>query len=96
MTDLWIKDIPEDLAAALQQQAARNGRSLAGELIAILQQGVGSGAVVSDRGISAFFVTRRGTRTVEDFVAESRIRYPEPVRDQPLGVDIIRADRDSR
>jgi hypothetical protein len=38
----------------------------------------------------------RGMKTIEQLAAEHRALYPEPFRDLPLAVDIIRADRDSR
>ena len=41
-------------------------------------------------------IVRTGWKTVEQVVAEMNAKYPEPVTDVPLGVDIIRADRDSR
>ncbi|MFA7267804.1 MAG: Arc family DNA-binding protein [Sterolibacterium sp.] len=38
MPSLSIKDVPETLAEALRQRAARNHRSLQGELMAILEK----------------------------------------------------------
>ena len=38
MPNLSIKDVPEALAEALRQRAARNHRSLQGELMAIVEQ----------------------------------------------------------
>jgi plasmid stability protein len=37
MPNLSIKDVPEDLAESLRQRAARNHRSLQGELMAIIE-----------------------------------------------------------
>lgn len=37
MPNLSIKDVPEDLAEALRRRAARNHRSLQGELMAMLE-----------------------------------------------------------
>jgi len=96
MPNLSIKDVPEEVAEALRQRAARNHRSLQGELMMIIQQAVQSLGAEGQAPNSASPGWRRGTRTIEDLAAESRRRYPEPVRDLPLGVDIIRADRDSR
>ncbi len=96
MPNLSIKDVPEDLAEALRQRASRNHRSLQGELMAIIQQAV-QGASSSPRGAETqSFEGVRGTRSIEDWARESRVLYPEPVSGVPLGVDIIRADRDSR
>lgn len=38
MTTLTIKDVPEPLAEHLRQRAARNHRSLQGELMSIIEQ----------------------------------------------------------
>lgn len=92
MPNLSIKDVPEPIAEALRQQAARNHRSLQGELMAIIQSAVqGAAPAVPQHG-----GWRRGTRSIEDLAAERRARYPEPMHGGPLAVDIIRAERDSR
>ena len=96
MPNLSIKDVPEDIAEGLRQRAARNHRSLQGELMAIIQQAVGHGAVAQSRYLGPAIGERRGTRTIEEFAEESKVLYPEPVRGGPMAVDIIRADRDSR
>jgi antitoxin FitA len=94
MPNLSIKDVPEGIAEALRQRAARNHRSLQGELMAIItaaaERPAGAEAAPPLQG------WRRGTRTIEELTEERRSRYPEPVRGGPLGVDIIREDRDSR
>lgn len=96
MPNLSIKDVPEDLAEALRQRAARNHRSLQGELMAIIEQAAASGTGANAAASWKSFDGRRGTRTIEDLAEESRRLYPEPDRGGPLAVDIIRADRDSR
>ena len=96
MPNLSIKDVPEDMAEALRRQAARNHRSLQGELMAILHQAVQRADSGSVSPAAAPLEGRRGTRTVEELVRERRALYPEPVRNVPMAVDIIRADRDSR
>ena len=96
MPNLSIKDVPEELAEVLRQRAARNHRSLQGELMAIIQQAVEGSTSDRQTSTGRGFEGRRGTRTIEEFAQESRLLYPEPVRGGPLGVDIIRADRDSR
>lgn len=45
MPNLSIKDVPEALAEALRQRAARNHRSLQGELMAIVEQAASESAV---------------------------------------------------
>lgn len=96
MPNLSIKEVPEEIAEALRQRAARNHRSLQGELMAIIEQAAQSARTPEAAAIPAAVGERRGTRTIEDIAAELRARYPEPLRGGPLAVDIIRADRDSR
>ena len=43
MSNLSIKDVPEAWAESLRQRAARNHRSLQGELMAIIEQAVRDG-----------------------------------------------------
>lgn len=125
MPNLSIKDVPEAWAQALRLRAARNHRSLQGELMVLIQSAVESesnpngasyalgnaqetqptdpqtesarfGTVV---GFDRFGrpIVQRGWKTVEQVAAELKARYPNgPVLGQPLGVDIIREDRDSR
>lgn len=49
MSNLSIKDVPEAWAESLRQRAARNHRSLQGELMAIIER-----AVTADGDIEAF------------------------------------------
>lgn len=117
MTTLTIKDVPEPLAEQLRQRAARNHRSLQGELMAIIETAAtekpelaanstragmpsganrpGAGTVV---GLDARGrpIVRRGWKTIEQIAAEHRALFPEPIAGGPLGVDIIREERDSR
>jgi hypothetical protein len=106
MTTLTIKDVPESLAEQLRQRAARNHRSLQGELMSIIEQatlqpattlsfGPPTGSVVvgmSPQGP----VVRHGWKTVEQISAELRAKYPAPIHDQVSSIDLIREDRDSR
>ena len=116
MPNLSIKDVPEQWAESLRQRAARNHRSLQGELMAIIEAAVREpvdnaqadktspvdvppgtvrGKVVGfDR--YGHSVIRQGWKTVEQIAAELHARFPDPVPGQPLGVDIIRAERDAR
>lgn len=93
MPNLSIKDVPEELTEALRQRAVRNHRSLQGELMAIITEAVQPTAAAPSPPVQGW---RRGTRTIEEIAAEMFAKYPEPIRGGPLGVDIIRADRDSR
>ncbi|MFZ4479933.1 MAG: FitA-like ribbon-helix-helix domain-containing protein [Rhodoferax sp.] len=112
MPNISVKDVPEAWAQALRQRAARNHRSLQGELMAIIEAAVQEPGVNSQpQSISlsetarlpivgfdrfGYPIRRQGWKTVEQVVAEMKEKYPEPVRGAPLGVDIIREDRDSR
>lgn len=126
MSNLSIKDVPEAWAESLRQRAARNHRSLQGELMAIIEQAVTAGGDVEafkgdasnlDRmpvseqqerrqGRIAGYdrrgnpIMRFGWKTVEQVVADMKAARggadPAPQPGIPLGVDIIREDRDSR
>lgn len=102
MTNLSIKDVPEELAEALRRRAARNHRSLQGELMAIIE------AAAMEAQPSAFPATgqigaagtrsvRRGWKSTEQIIAEHRARFPDPIDGPgPSSVDIVREMRDSR
>lgn len=112
MSNLSIKEVPEAWAEALRQRAARNHRSLQGELMAIIEQAVRESApgghavpISARRGASggvmgrdgrAHTAIRRGWKTIEQIGAEHRARFPEPIATGPLAVDIVRQDRDGR
>lgn len=112
MPNISIKDVPNQWAETLRQRAARNHRSLQGELMSILERAVleNSGvvdasarsacvdgqAVISGFGTGGKPIIRRGWKTVDQVATELKAKYPEPVSDVPLGVDIIRAERDAR
>lgn len=105
MTTLTIKDVPEPLAEHLRQRAARNHRSLQGELMSIIEQAVlDDAAAAQDRTPGSLpragFVIGpgpgRGWKTMEQVYAELRTRHPEPIRDQADSIALIREDRDSR
>jgi len=95
--NLSIKGVPDALAERLRARAESNHRSLQGELMAIVSEAVGHGpAPVEAARPGDHGGTRVGWRTTEDIAAELRRRFPVPLDSGPLGVDIIRADRDSR
>ena len=101
MATLSIKDVPDTWAEALRQRAARNHRSLQGELMALVEK-----AVIETNPVSAVQVVgldrfgdpilRHGNKTVEEIAKEHRKRFPKPITDGVLAVDIVRADRDTR
>lgn len=99
--NLSIKGVPESVAERLRARAERNHRSLQGELMAIVTEAVqdlpASPAVPPGRvDHVAGKGTKVGSKTSEQIVAELLALFPQPIRGGPLGVDIIRADRDSR
>ena len=112
MTTLTIKDVPEPLAQQLRQRAARNHRSLQGELMSIIEQAAQADALamstspaIGARALGGGTVVgmnaqgpivRRGWKTIEQIHAELRAKYPEPIYDQSDSVQLIREDRDSR
>jgi plasmid stability protein len=131
MSNLSIKDVPEAWAQALRERAARNHRSLQGELMALIQVAVAPETSVANRvnasnspvndcvagapadgaqgragrrgaviGTDRFGhpIVRYGWKTVEQIAAELRECPTDPAkhRDLPLGVDIIREERDTR
>jgi len=110
MANISVKDVPEQWAEALRQRAARNHRSLQGELMFLIEQAVQGGEAAAAKLENStghegrvvgfdprgYPVVRHGWKTVEQVVAELNAKYPGPVTDVPRGVDIIRADRDSR
>lgn len=104
MPHLSIKDVPDDWAAALRQRAARNHRSLQGELMALLEQAVHEGGARATPGsvwrhatpAGGLGTVRRGWKTIEQVSAELRARHPQPIADQASSLTLIREDRDSR
>ncbi len=116
MSNLSIKDVPDQWAETLRARAARNHRSLQGELMAILERAVQEGTQVAEPvaaaaglgvgregmgqivgyGAGGHPIIRQGWKTVEQVLAELKAKYPEPITNVPLGVDIIREDRDAR
>jgi plasmid stability protein len=97
--NLSIKEVPDEVAQRLRARAARNHRSLQGELMAIVEQaarGEEAGAVVGEPVTRFGAGWQRGSKTAEQIADEHRRLYPKPIARVPLAVDIIRADRDSR
>ena len=108
MPNLSIKDVPETWAEALRQRAARNHRSLQGELMAIVEQAVeGATRPVQEDAArssprivgydrSGHPIVRVGWKTVAQVAADLRAKFPNGVGSQISSIDIIRQDRDSR
>jgi hypothetical protein len=102
MATISIKDVPDLWADALRQRAARNHRSLQGELMAMIElslagvpQAASAGPAIGSAWRSPASASREG-RSVEQVAREMATKYPQPVTNVPLGVDITRSDRDAR
>ncbi len=90
MANLSIKGVPDDLAERLRQRAARNHRSLQGELMAIIEQAADEPKPASPHAF------QRRSKPIEQIAAEHRARFPQPIASGPDAVDIIRTERDAR
>ena len=91
--NLSIKGVPEPLAERLRARAERNHRSLQGELMQIIEH---AAAERTDDPAALRRGVVRGTKTIEQIAAEHRVRFPQPISNGPLAVEIVRADRDAR
>lgn len=98
MPNLSIKDVPDAWAQALRERAARNHRSLQGELMAMIQSAVETGPLPPATSAKLLTGRRQGWKTVEQIAAEIRANPHDAklCNELPRGVDIIREDRDSR
>ena len=92
MASLSIKDVPDDLAERLRQRAARNHRSLQGELMAIIEQAIHepapapAPAAPRASAASAGVAVRSSdaaASAIEQIAAEHRVRFPQPIRTGP-------------
>lgn len=95
--NLSIKDVPEAVAERLRQRAARNHRSLQGELMAIVEQAAAEpaadDALPAPRPGAAPVRRAQGWKSVQQVVEEARRRFPQGT---PSSVDDIRAMRSNR
>lgn len=89
MANLSVKNLPERVLARLRERAARNHRSLQGELLALVHQAV-EGETLRPMGAAS------GNVTIDEIAAEHRARVREPLAAAPLAVDIMRSARDTR
>lgn len=96
MPNLSIKSVPEPLAESLRQRAARNHRSLQGELMAILEAAVAEaspGPADWRAHLRPLNTPERGRLSAEDIVAEHRRTRPHAAQ-RPSSVTLIRQMRD--
>jgi plasmid stability protein len=97
--NLSIKDVPRDLAERLRQRAARHHRSLQGELMSIIEQAAAEPGPARAAAVPGPRSRTQGWKTIEQLMAERQAAgwRPDPAMARlPRGVDIVRADRDSR
>jgi antitoxin FitA len=103
--NLSIKDVSAEVAARLRERAARNRRSLQGELLVIVEQAaLGIGQVAQADSPFAGPATgaprrwKQGWKTIDQLLAERRATGWTPsaaLATAPLGVDIVRVARDT-
>lgn len=101
--NLSIKDVPDAVAEKLRARAARNHRSLQGELMSIVEQAAAEVPAEPAAETGALPGIRRswtqGQRSVEQLVADREAagwKAHASLAHAPLAADIVRADRDSR
>lgn len=92
MPNLSIKNVPAAVIERLRERAARNHRSMQGELLALV-----SAAAAGTPGEPALAAPAgRGHKSIEQIAAEHLQRRPRPLTRGEPSVDLIRADRDAR
>jgi plasmid stability protein len=98
--NLSIKDVPESVAAALRQRAARNHRSLQGELMALVVRAAAEEAHAAPGWAAAApagsAAGSAAVKTIEQVAREHRARRPSPLRGAVRGGAQVRRDRDGR
>jgi plasmid stability protein len=93
MPNLSIKSVPEELAESLRQRAARNHRSLQGELMAILEEAVAEAAAPSTSQITAERTASRPS--FSEAAAAFRQRFSAPLGEKLDSTAIVREMRDT-
>lgn len=104
MPTLSIKNVPEELLSRLRERAAQHHRSIQGELMALLAAAVrpeandsrSAASVGQLPAVDSPVARRSGTRRIEEIAAAHREQRKHPLKQGPLAVDLIRAERDAR
>jgi antitoxin FitA len=92
MPKLSIKNVPETLLEKLRERAARNHRSIQGELMALLNSTIEpKNAAAASRELAKREMRRTGTRRIEEIAAEHRKRWKKPFAKGARSVDLSRA-----
>jgi plasmid stability protein len=90
---LTIRNVPDEVAEWLRVQAARNHRSLQGELMALIAKAAEHG--LHEEGRKFVSQTSERKMTVREVADEiRRLGLPRPVENE--STQMIREDRDSR
>jgi plasmid stability protein len=106
MPNLSIKDVPESIAAALRQRAARHHRSLQGELMAIVERAAaeeanappahGWAAPAPAGGAAQPPSSSAPGKTLEQIAREHRARRARPAPAGGAAGARVRGERDQR
>ena len=104
MPNLSIKDVPEAWAETLRQRAARNHRSLQGELMALVEEAVQATPDLQSRSKGTVVgydrrgqpIVQRGWKSVDEVLATIREKFPDAVDQGPSSMEILRAEREAR
>lgn len=91
MPSLSIKDVPEPLLEAIRRRAARNHRSLQGELMALLEAAANMGAGMQQAQTKA----AASDRGFADVAQMFRRRFPEPMGESMESTRLVREMRDT-
>lgn len=92
--NLSIKGVPEEWAQRLRERAARNHRSLQGELMALLGEAVGDAAAVAAPVARAGARPAAGALSIDEAARRARGRFGGDGAAFGRSVDIVRALRD--
>lgn len=96
-TNLSLKNVPDTLTAALRERAARNHRSLQGELMCILEVALAQPAQRSQPFSTEVLATvgapAADKLSIEEVAARAQRLFPGGT---PSSTEILRAMRDSR
>jgi plasmid stability protein len=82
MPTLYVENIPDELYQALRKRAHENRKSIAAEVISLLERNVPTAKEL------------QGRREFYKRMAELRARHPESSGPFPMAEEMIREDRD--
>jgi plasmid stability protein len=93
MPTLYVENIPKDLYQALRKRARENHKSIAGEVISLLERNIPTSETLRRR--RELFGRLAGLRasTGSTPASETRASQPEPANRFPTIEEMIRQDR---